>query len=65
MCYLFKLSEEVSLEGGFLGLLLRGETGELSASLRFDARPVEHLLSDAAEDNIQGAGQDASISIWT
>lgn len=63
--YLFKLSEEVSLEHGFLSLLLPRESCELSAAVRFDAHPSENLFFNTAKDYIKRPGQDTCISIWT
>lgn len=63
--YLFKLSEEVSLEHCFLSLLLPGEPYELSAAVRFDAHPAENLFINTAENDIERPGQDTSIGIRT
>lgn len=63
--YLFQLSEDGPLEQQLLSLLLAGESRELSAALRFQARPGETLLANTAENNIQRPGYDPSISIWT
>lgn len=63
--YLFHLSEEGPLELHLLSLLLAAESDELSAALRFHARPGETLLTNTAENNVQGPGHDARISVWT
>jgi len=65
MGYPFKLTEEVSLESHFHGLLLPGELCELAAALRFDAHPSENMFLNTAENDIERPRQDTSISIRT
>ena len=62
--HLFELSEEVSLERRFLGLLLPGEPRELSAAVRLDAHAGENAFVNAAENDIERPWQDTGISVW-
>lgn len=63
--YLLQLSEEGSLEKCLFCLLLHRQLHKLSAALRFDADAREPTFTDAAEDDVQRARQQASICLRT
>lgn len=63
--YIFKLSEEVSLEKRLLSLLLHRQPCKLPAALRFDTHPEENALANAAKDDVKGPRQQTGISVWT
>lgn len=63
--YVFKLSEEVSLEQRLLVLLLHRQPCKLPAALRFDTHPGKNALANAAKDDVEGPRQQTGIGIWT
>lgn len=63
--YLLELSEEGPLEKRLLRLLLHRQLHKLPAALRFDAHAGESAFADAAEDDVQRAGQQAGVCLRT
>lgn len=63
--YLLELSEEGPLEKRLLRLLLHRQLHKLPAALRFDTHAGETAFPDAAEDDVQRAGQQAGVCLRT
>lgn len=63
--HLSELFEQAVLEQRLVGLLLAAQSQELPAAVRLDAQALEHVVTDAAEDEAQRPGQDSSFRVGT